>query len=190
MNILIDDLDKIVANRIKVPFNTDFRYGIMFELLMQDTSLSDEVKIIESIKIFYPSYKSITDYPKAIKDIMWFYQCGKEPEEEVKQKERNTGETHIYSYEYDQDYIYSAFLDQYGINLARESLHWWEFRALWNGLRKENKIVEIMGYRSINISEIKDKTEKNRYKKLKKIYALPDMRTEAQKENDFGSAFW
>ena len=27
------------------------------------------------------------------------------------------------------------------------------------------------------------------YKKMKKIYALPDMRTEEEKENDFAEAF-
>ena len=47
-----------------------------------------------------------------------------------------------------------------------------------------------MGYRAIDLGKIKDKEEKARYKKLKKIYKLPDMRTEAQKEADFGSAFW
>lgn len=69
-------------------------------------------------------------------------------------------------------------------------LHWWEFRALFQGLKDDNKIVKIMGYRGIDLSKIKDKEEKARYKKLKKIYALPDMRTEQQKEADFGAAFW
>ena len=32
--------------------------------------------------------------------------------------------------------------------------------------------------------------KKARYKKLKKLYALPDMRTQEEKEADFGKAFW
>ena len=32
--------------------------------------------------------------------------------------------------------------------------------------------------------------EKKKYKKLKKIYQLPDMRTAEEKEADFGKAFW
>lgn len=61
---------------------------------------------------------------------------------------------------------------------------------MFDALNKDTKIVEIMEYRAIDLGKIKDKDEKNRYKKLKKIYSLPDMRTEAQKEADFGSSFW
>ena len=61
---------------------------------------------------------------------------------------------------------------------------------MFDGLKEDNQIVKIMGYRAIDISKIKDKEEKSRYKKLQKLYALPDMRTQEQKEADFGAAFW
>ena len=41
----------------------------------------------------------------------------------------------------------------------------------------------------MNTSKIKDKDMKKHYEKMKKLYALPDMRTEEQKENDFAEAF-
>lgn len=82
-------------------------------------------------------------------------------------------------------------MDQYGINLQTiPYLHWWEFKALFTGLKEDNLIVKIMGYRAMDLSKIKDKDEKKYYKKLKRLYALPDMRTEEQKEADFGRAFW
>ena len=97
----------------------------------------------------------------------------------------------IYSYEFDDELIFSAFKDQYGINLQRiPFLHWWEFKAMFNGLKEDNLIVKVMGYRAMDISKIKDKDRKARYKKLKRLYALPDMRTSKQKEADFGNAFW
>ena len=46
-----------------------------------------------------------------------------------------------------------------------------------------------MGYRAMDLTKIKDKDMKKYYKKLKKLYALPDMRTEEEKENDFAEAF-
>lgn len=86
--------------------------------------------------------------------------------------------------------IYTAFKTQYNIDLEEiEFLHWWKFKAMFNGLKSDNKIVEIMGYRAIDLSKIKDKEEKKRYKELKRIYALPDMRTQEQKESDFACAF-
>ena len=61
---------------------------------------------------------------------------------------------------------------------------------MFEGLKAENKICEIMGYRAVDISKIKDKEEKKRYKKLQREYALPDDRTEEEKERDFADALW
>jgi hypothetical protein len=47
-----------------------------------------------------------------------------------------------------------------------------------------------MGYRAVDLSKIKDKETKRKYKRLKQEYALPDERTEEEKENDFAEAFW
>ena len=69
-------------------------------------------------------------------------------------------------------------------------LHWFKFKAMFEGLKAENKICEIMGYRAVDISKIKDKEEKKRYKKLQREWALPDDRTEEEKERDFADAFW
>ena len=192
MNILIDEIDQVVKSKIKEDFNTDFRVSILFELLMQDNSLSDKVKLNQAINLYYQNVSQIEDIEKAINNILWFYGCGKEEVNVDENKKENTkNNKQIYSYEFDDELIYSAFRDQYGIDLQEiEYLHWWKFKTLFNGLKKDNLIVEIMGYRAIDISKIKDKDEKKYYKKLQKLYALPDMRTTQQKEADFGKAFW
>ena len=202
MNILIDKLSTIIENRVgNIEFNTDFRIGMLFEMLMQDRNIDKKIKVIQAINLYYPHPEQITDFEKAFNDIIWFYTCGKNDininsqdnqEKKIKKKKSNyQKEEKIYDYEYDDGYIYSAFLQQYGIDLQKiKYLHWWKFKALFDSLNKDTKIVEIMGYRAIDLGKIKDKEEKNRYKKLKKIYQLPDMRTEAQKESDFGSSFW
>ena len=201
MNILIDKLSTILKKRVgDIDFNTDFRIGMLFEMLMQDRNIEKEIKVIQAIKLYYPHPEQITDIEKAYDDIVWFYTCGKsdfnknkkdEEEKSTKRKEKSPKDERIYDYEYDDGYIYSAFLQQYVIDLQEiEYLHWWKFKSMFDALNKDTKIVEIMEYRAIDLGKIKDKDEKNRYKKLKKIYSLPDMRTEAQKEADFGSSFW
>lgn len=190
MNILIDDIDEIVENRIQIPFNTNFRNAILFELLMQDNTIRDEVKVKQALELFYPNQSQITDVQQAIDDFIWFYKCAKE-ENVDKKNNKEEKIKQIYSYEFDNELIYDAYRDQYGINLQRiPYLHWWEFRAMFEGLKEDNKIVQIMGYRAIDLSKIKDKEEKKRYKALQKQYALPDMRTTEEKEADFGRAFW
>jgi len=79
----------------------------------------------------------------------------------------------IYDFEYDAPYIYAAFLAQYRIDLQRDMLHWWQFAALFKALGEDNQIVKIMGYRGMDLSKIKDKEQKAQYRKMQKIYALP-----------------
>lgn len=184
MNLILDKTNDITPNGFLI--RDDFRESIKFELLMQDNKLDDKTKVALALKLYYPEIPNKIE--KAIEDMLWFYQCGKETK--TGRKERNNNTKQIYSYEFDDEMIYSAFMYQYGIDInSIEYLHWWKFKAMFEGLNKENKIVEIMGYRAMDLSKIKDKEEKKRYKKLKEIYKLPDMRTQEQKEEDFAMAF-
>ena len=141
----------------------------------------------------YYNLNDITDIKKAVEDIIWFYKGGKNEKENVDKevKKSNSKEKQIYSYEFDAEYIYSAFMEQYNIDLnSIKYLHWWKFKALFNSLNENVLFSKIMGYRAMNINKIKDKDMKKHYKKMKKIYALPDMRSEEEKENDFADALW
>ncbi len=77
---------------------------------------------------------------------------------------------------------------QYGIDLTKDDLHWWLFRALFEGLNDENKICKVMEIRSIDLSKIKDKEQKAHYRRLKRIYRLPDPRCEEEQEADMINA--
>ena len=173
MSIIIDNLSNIVEDRIgEIEFNTDFRTSILFEMLMQDRNIRKKNKIIQAIRLYYPDIEEITDIEKAVEDILWFYRCGKELADSNKKNSSNNNNDikQIYSYEFDDNYIYSAFLQQYNIDLQDCDLHWWKFKALFDGLSKDTKIVEIMGYRAIDLRTIKDKEERKRIKKLKELY--------------------
>lgn len=185
-NILIDELPKKVGN---IDINSDFRISILFELLMQDNELSSEEKVEQALVLYYPNLAAIADYSKAIEDIVWFYRCGKEVNTNNKESIKNSNKQ-IYSYEFDAEYIYSAFMEQYNIDLnSIKYLHWWKFKALFNSLNENVLFSKIMSYRVIDLSKIKDKAIKKQYKQLKELYKLPDMRSEEEKENDFAEAF-
>ena len=115
--------------------------------------------------------------------------CGKEEKEETSQKETGKNIKRIYSYEFDDNKIYSAFIQQYNIDLQKQDLHWWQFKTMFECLTNSTQIVQIMEYRAMDLSKIKDKNMKKQYKSLKELYALPDMRSEEEKENDFAEAF-
>lgn len=189
-NILLDKLPQYTPSGLRI--RTDFRESIKFELLMQDNKIDEQTKIIQALKLYYYDISKIENVKQAVSDVLWFYSCGKEKiNVEENKNENRVNSKQIYSYEFDDEYIYSAFMEQYKIDLnSIKYLHWWKFKALINGLNENIHFVKIIGYRAIDLSKIKDKDMKLNYKKLKKQYALPDMRTIEQKEADFGRAFW
>lgn len=183
MNLLID---KLPTDYEGLKINTNFRSFILFELLMQDNTIKENEKISMAIKLFFKEMPQ--DLKKAIDGILWFYKCG---EEEIVKKNNSKNKKQIYSYEYDAKLIYSAFKDQYGIDLNEiEYLHWFKFRALFEGLKSDNKICEIMSYRAIDLNKIKDKDERNKYRKIQRECALPDNRTIEEKEQEFANSLW
>lgn len=181
MNILIDPMP--ISIRIKdrnYKINSDFRVSILFEMLMQDDELTEQDKIVRALNLYYPIIPK--DIDEAIKKIIYFYKCGKDEEDCKGNKSRKVEE--IYSFDYDDEYIYSAFLSQYAIDLQDiEYLHWWKFKALFKSLKEDNMIVKIMGYRSTDIASIKDKNQKAYYKRMKKIYEIPHSKKEKEKIN-------
>ena len=166
---------------IEYEINSDFRTSILFELLMQDLELSEEEKIIQALTLYYKKWPH--NIEKAIDKMLWFYSCGKNKNLKSNKNKSGSNAEQIYSFEYDDEYIYSAFLDQYGVDLQDiEYLHWWKFKAMFKALKEDNEIVKIMGYRALDLSKIDDKNQKEHYRKLKQMYKIPDAISQSDKE--------
>lgn len=80
----------------------------------------------------------------------------------------------LVSFLFDAKYIYAAFMQAYGIDLIEQqgSLHWSKFSALLNALPDNTLMRQIIDIRKTDLSEIKDKDENKRIKKLKQQFSL------------------
>lgn len=193
MNILLDVLPESIWIEGKEYFaDTDFRTMIIFEKIITDDTINprDRVGMIIDLVLTdtQPAEKDL-----AMNEIIYLYSCG-EPPEECREPPKNGDVTlrprMIYSYDHDAPYIYGAFMSQYGIDLNEvEYLHWWKFQALFKSLNSENKIVEIMGYRSTDLTKIKNDEERQRIQRLQQIYTLPQSYTYEEKVAMAGAAF-
>lgn len=170
------------------PVRTDFRIWLKFDEVISGSGDVLE-KAEEIIKLcMYPG-KLPSDGAELLLKLVDFYVT--DFDKQVAKKTNKTSGTivQVINYEYDAVYIYASFLEQYGIDLVDiEHLHWWKFQALFKGLSENSKIVKIMGYRSIDIGNIKDKKQRQLYEKLKSNYALPDLRCTAEKESTFAES--
>lgn len=125
---------------------------------------------------------------EAFRALVWFYRCGNTPAETTGAGSKNgPNEDPPFSYEHDADYIYSAFMQAYGLDLARKSLHWWQFRALFRSLPEDTQLVKIIGYRTMKIPPKVSKEQRQHYEKLKRIYALPQSADRQQLESDLNN---
>lgn len=187
MNILIDVLPrKVEIDNREYKINYDFRTSILFEIMMQDDELDDKEKIYNALLLYYPVIPD--NLEEAIKQILWFYSGGKDINEGSSGVSMGKS-TRAYSFEYDDDYIYSAFLTQYDIDLQDiEDLHWWKFKAMFRALKEDNEIVKIMGYRSMTINTNMSKEQKDFYSNMKRIYAIPMSKSKKQKVTEIENA--
>lgn len=94
----------------------------------------------------------------------------------IRSKSQSEGTKRLFSLKYDAEYIYSSFLQAYGIDLidAQNSLHWKKFNALLNGLPSDTKFAEVLKIRSYKPQKGDSKQYKESMRELKKEYALPD----------------
>lgn len=177
MNLLTEAAPKTVSIAgVEVPIRWDFRTSVRFEQLMEE-DLPDEEKLTQALTLYYPQIPFSLE--EAVEKLLWFYAAGKEDTTQTGKTGRN--EPRIYSYRYDDEYIYAAFLDQYGIDLQEADLHWWKFKAMFQGLKSDNRIVEIMGYRAMEIPSKMSREQKEFYRKMKKQHAIPLPKSEREK---------
>ena len=171
MNILIDLLPSSVKiDSTEYEINSDFRTSVLFSLLMEDDNLNEEEKVLQALNLYYPVVPDNSE--KAIEKIKWFYSCGK-LDNPIGNKKVRASSKKVFDFEVDANYIYSAFMSQYNIDLQDiEELHWWKFKALLEGLKEDNKLSKIIEYRSVDLSKIKDKEQRKFYKDMQKQYSL------------------
>ena len=171
MNILIDLLPSSVKiDSTEYEINSDFRTSVLFSLLMEDDNLNEEEKVLQALNLYYPVVPDNSE--EAIEQIKWFYSCGK-LDNPIGNKKVRASSKKVFDFEVDANYIYSAFMSQYNIDLQDiEELHWWKFKALLEGLKEDNKLSKIIEYRSMDLSKIKDKEQRKFYKDMQKQYSL------------------
>ncbi|MBR5808751.1 MAG: hypothetical protein IKY39_01420 [Clostridia bacterium] len=184
MNILTDALPDFVAvGNVKYKVNTDFRIWMEFERVIQNTDTSAKDKVMMILRLCLDSER-LKALPEDVLSIMGalkkFYLRDKENKATTAKKQDRA-----LDFAEDSGYIYSAFLTQYGIDLLSiPYMHWYVFCALLEGLEETREFVKIMRFRVCDPDK-EHNTEKRKYlKRMKEFYALADLRSESEKEED------
>ena len=110
----------VILQGKKYRINVDFRNMISFENKVQDKRVSNSEKIKYGLRHFYPAFFYVKNYNKllynpqlykeACDKLIWFYKCGREDYHKSNENGKGSNKQ-IYSYEYDDEYIYGAFYE-------------------------------------------------------------------------------
>ena len=169
-NIIINECPEIVEiSGLSFKINSDFK-NILKILDLLDKTEDQSVAGKLALRKFYNN-NIPDDVETAIEAFVGFIANKDEPEE-VEDDEEQTEEERVFDMLFDSNYIYAAFIQNYGIDLAECSLHWWKFKALVDGLPNNTKLSDIIQIRSQEPPN--DTKQKAAINRLKEIYKLPD----------------
>lgn len=163
MNILTEPFpESLLVGGVECPIHWDFRTVLKCDKLLRVEEL-DETSLLEVLELFYQREAEYTE--EHIEKMFWFFSCGREEKKRrFPKKAAGINDKQSFDFEKDADLIYAGFLQQYGIDLQTENMHWWKFMILVGNLGADTKFSKVMEYRTI------DTTNKNLSKEMRSFY--------------------
>lgn len=178
------ELTNSFPNQIKIggklyKINTDFRPCLKIMQAFEDSRLLwFEQRAIVCALLFDDIPDNLESaYNAAVR----FLDCGRPPTE-------RTG-NRVYSFVRDADFIYSAFLQTYGVDLRDPDtrLHWWKFCAMFSDLSNDTTFETIRMFRvKYNAGKLTKEERKIWFENreiLDLTYEPPDAETLAARDN-------
>ena len=187
-NILFDEMpEAITVNGIIFELNTDFRIWLKIGRLFRkienakgETANDLFLEICDLAVYKYPEQGYVLG-DELIFGLMDFYKGFPDAENEHARKKKESANAQkkppSFDFEFDSKYIYCSFVSFYGIRLQEvEYMHWWEFLTLFEGLMMSDQtsVNFVVGARQQEIKGKMPKEEKERIKRLKEQFALPE----------------
>lgn len=161
----------VEVNDRRYKINTDFRVAIECNRIAEDETIGDFERVLAIIYTLFgeDGLNHQEDYEKLLELAKKYLCCGKELE--------NTNEEPDMDFIQDYSYIKTSFRSDYGMNIDKEDIHWWEFMDLMNGLSNSELgnccvLNRVRNLRTYDTKDIKDQKELARINKAKEQVAL------------------
>ena len=153
MSVLTDPFPKsVTVNGTECPVAFDFRTILKcYEIQSGKTELS-QGELLKILLLFYRKQKIFSE--EHVEKMFWFFSCGREKEtKRFPRKIAGVNDKQPFDFEKDAELIYAGFVQQYGIDLQTENMHWWKFMILLENLGSDTRLNRVIEYRTIDTSE-------------------------------------
>ena len=182
MNILTDKLpESVELFGSPVPVHADHRSCIRaIVALLDDDTLDNDEAVCVAFRAFYVRDEFWMRFPEeALAAETEFLRGAPVPALPWQKAGGGATNDRAYSFLYDQAAMYAAFWQQYRIDLTRETLHWWQFKALLDHLHG-NHMAEIMCKRTAQEESGMTSEQKKQLRKEKTLWKLPALAQETK----------
>lgn len=161
---------------------TDYRIGMQIALCLQDEELSENDRLLVALSLLYGN--GIPPLETAVNGLSWFLRCGEEPREEP------AGGRQVFWFDFDHARIMASFRQTFGLELHRERLHWFEFRAMLESLDEDSALSHAIQVRGTSTANMKGK-QRSDFERLKQRLSPRVKYTEEEQRvmDDFWAQF-
>ena len=151
------------------PINPGFRTVLRcYEIQGNKTDLSEK-DLIQMLCLLYKKERLFSE--EHINQMFWFFSCGREKKKKpFPRKIAGINNKQPFDFETDADLIYAGFMQQYGIDLQEEDMHWWKFMILLENLGADTRLQKVMEYRTIDTSSKNLSKEQRKFLKAMQRY--------------------
>lgn len=166
------------------PINPGFRTVLRcYEIQGNKTELSEK-DLIRMLCLFYKKERLFSE--SHIDQMFWFFSCGREKKKKsFPRKIAGINNKQPFDFVEDADLIYAGFMQQYGIDLQEEDMHWWKFMILLENLGSDTRLSRIMEYRTIDTtSKHLSKEQRKFYQAMQRYYELKLQHVHEMSEKD------
>lgn len=159
-------LDPLPTEYKGYPIDSDYQTGIQIYQIFNDKELTKRERVATALHLLFFDNNKLPDIETAQEGLEWFLSGWMH--DNYKEKEKSVKVT---DYDTDQWRIYAAFRSQYGINLNKDKLHFWEFMGLLTTL-DECAYTRVIDIRTRKIDAKMSLSQKEALKEAKSIYQL------------------
>lgn len=160
----------VIIDNERYDINTDFKVALKCQEIAEDTSIGDTERALAVIYLLFGDKGlNSNNLGELLVKAQKYLGCGKEA--------KKTNDKPDMDFIEDYSYIKASFRSDYGINIDKEDLHWWEFFDLLNGLSNSDIgncciLNRIRNIRNYDLKKIEDPKERQKMREAQEQVAL------------------
>lgn len=168
--------DAVWVDGVRIPVETDYRAGLLYDALLQDSSLPAGVRSSLFLEFACGDVPASVDRGRLFAALTEFYTMGQPwggdtiPAAEP-----------VMDFEEDGDRILASFQAAYGIDLLAVRMHWWQFLTLLVTLPADTVFMQTLRLRMLDLREIEDDGLRRKLRQAKRAVRLRGHRDSVRK---------